>query len=237
MDEWLQCEGPALDVLIAPVTAAWAVLTLTGPQARAVLQSVGGDIDLSPAAFPHMAYREGRVAGHQARVLRASFTGEVSFEVSVAWDQAEDLWDRLAQAGAPFGMAPVGIDAWMLLRTEKGYLHVGTDTDGSTAPADIGWERTFRRRDEFIGRRSLTRPDNLRIVALERAAGVPLVQRTTRSVVLTDAGRELVADAAPAFERIDAGFTAVKDLSGTPRGTGRVTAPGAYDPQGERLNG
>ena len=72
---------------------------------------------------------------------------------------------------------------------------------------------------------------SMRIVALERAAGVPLVQRTTRSVVLTDAGRELVADAAPAFERIDAGFTAVKDLSGTPRGTVRVTAPVALGRQ------
>lgn len=72
---------------------------------------------------------------------------------------------------------------------------------------------------------------SMRIGALERAAGVPLVQRTTRSVVLTDAGRELVADAAPAFERIDAGFTAVKDLSGTPRGTVRVTAPVALGRQ------
>lgn len=72
---------------------------------------------------------------------------------------------------------------------------------------------------------------SMRIGALERAAGVPLVQRTTRSVVLTDAGRELVADAAPAFERIDAGFTAVKDLSGTPRGAVRVTAPVALGRQ------
>jgi DNA-binding transcriptional LysR family regulator len=71
----------------------------------------------------------------------------------------------------------------------------------------------------------------MRIGALERAAGVPLVQRTTRSVGLTEAGRQLVADAAPAFERIDAGFIAVKDLSGTPRGTVRVTAPVALGRQ------
>lgn len=72
---------------------------------------------------------------------------------------------------------------------------------------------------------------SMRIGTLERAAGVPLVQRTTRSVALTEAGRELVADAAPAFLRIDAGFTAVKDLSGTPRGTVRVTAPVALGRQ------
>jgi|APThiThiocy_cv2_1041547.scaffolds.fasta_scaffold02693_11 sarcosine oxidase subunit alpha len=256
MDEWLQCEWPTLDVLIAPVTTAWAVLTLTGPQARAVLQSVGGDIDLSPAAFPHMAYREGRVAGHQARVLRASFTGEVSFEVSVAWDQAEDLWDRLAQAGAPFGMAPVGIDAWMLLRTEKGYLHVGTDTDGSTAPADIGWERTFRRRDEFIGRRSLTRPDNLRtdrhqLVGLEGLEPVALTPGGhVRGGALAAGSEGYVTSSG--FSPILGRGVALGMLKGGSRRHGevltvvtgpdkgrrvRVTAPGAYDPQGERLNG
>src|SRR5690606_30562978 len=72
---------------------------------------------------------------------------------------------------------------------------------------------------------------SMRIGALERAAGVPLVRRTTRSVSLTEAGRQLVTDATPAFARIDAGFTSVKDLSGTPRGTVRVTAPVALGRQ------
>lgn len=72
---------------------------------------------------------------------------------------------------------------------------------------------------------------SMRIGELERAIGVPLVNRTTRSVGLTDAGRRLVADCMPAFERIDAGFTAVKDLSDTPSGIVRVTAPVAFGRQ------
>src|SRR4051812_13329236 len=64
-----------------------------------------------------------------------------------------------------------------------------------------------------------------RIGDLERIVGVPLVHRTTRAVGLTDAGQQLVSDCVPAFERIDAGFTDAKDLSGTPRGLVRVTAP------------
>lgn len=70
-----------------------------------------------------------------------------------------------------------------------------------------------------------------RIADLERAVGVPLARRTTRSVTLTDAGRQLVDECAPAFERIDAGFAAVKDLSGAPRGVVRVTAPVALGRQ------
>ena len=72
---------------------------------------------------------------------------------------------------------------------------------------------------------------SMRIGELERVVGVPLVHRTTRAVGLTDAGRQLVNDCAPAFERIDAGFTAVKDLSDIPRGTVRVTAPVALGRQ------
>ncbi len=72
---------------------------------------------------------------------------------------------------------------------------------------------------------------SMRVGELERAVGVPLVHRTTRAVGLTEAGRQLVSDCAPAFERIDAGFDAVRDLTGSPRGTVRVTAPVALGRQ------
>ncbi|MVW72245.1 LysR family transcriptional regulator [Bordetella sp. 15P40C-2] len=70
-----------------------------------------------------------------------------------------------------------------------------------------------------------------RINALEKAVGLPLVRRTTRHVMLTEAGQNLVENAAPAFERIGAGFLAVKDLSDVPRGTVRLTAPVAFGRQ------
>lgn len=72
---------------------------------------------------------------------------------------------------------------------------------------------------------------SMRIAALERAVGVPLVRRSTRLVTLTEAGRQLVDDVAPAFARIAAGFHAAHDLTGTPRGTLRVTAPVAFGRQ------
>jgi DNA-binding transcriptional LysR family regulator len=64
-----------------------------------------------------------------------------------------------------------------------------------------------------------------RIVELERAAGVPLVRRTTRSVRLTEAGQQLVDATQGAFEHIARSFEGVKDLAATPRGLLRVTAP------------
>lgn len=67
-----------------------------------------------------------------------------------------------------------------------------------------------------------------RIAELERAAGVPLVQRTTRSVRLTEAGQRLVEDMRAPFEQIAHSFSGVRDLAGVPRGRVRVTAPVAF---------
>lgn len=70
-----------------------------------------------------------------------------------------------------------------------------------------------------------------RIRELEKAAGVPLVRRTTRSVVLTEAGLRLAQDIDASFARIAESFSNAKDLAGAPRGLVRVTAPVALGRQ------
>jgi DNA-binding transcriptional LysR family regulator len=67
-----------------------------------------------------------------------------------------------------------------------------------------------------------------RIAELERAAGVALVRRTTRSVQLTEAGARLVEDTQGAFEQIATSFSGVRDLAGKPSGRLRITAPVAF---------
>lgn len=70
-----------------------------------------------------------------------------------------------------------------------------------------------------------------RIAELERAAGVPLVRRTTRSVGLTQAGQQLADEIRASFERIVQSFAGIRDLAGSPRGVVRVTAPVALGRQ------
>jgi sarcosine oxidase subunit alpha len=119
-----------------------------------------------------MSYREGAVAGINARVLRASFTGEVSYEISVAARHATTLAKQISGAGA----SPLGIEALMTLRTEKGYLHVGIDTDGTTLPDDVGMAGPIAKKSsDFVGRRSLlrasaTRQDRLQLVGLRSSS-------------------------------------------------------------------
>jgi DNA-binding transcriptional LysR family regulator len=70
-----------------------------------------------------------------------------------------------------------------------------------------------------------------RISDLERTAGVPLVQRTTRSVRLTEAGQQLVDATRDAFAQIERGFSGVQDLAAEPRGRLRLTVPVALGRQ------
>ena len=70
-----------------------------------------------------------------------------------------------------------------------------------------------------------------RIAELERAAGVPLVRRTTRSVGLTQAGQQLADETRASFQRIAQSFAGIRDLAGSPRGLLRVTAPVALGRQ------
>jgi DNA-binding transcriptional LysR family regulator len=67
-----------------------------------------------------------------------------------------------------------------------------------------------------------------RIAELERAAGISLVQRTTRSVRLTEAGQHLVDSTRAQYEQIAASFAGVREMAGVARGLVRVTAPVAF---------
>jgi sarcosine oxidase subunit alpha len=98
-------------------------------------------MDFSAASFPHLAVREGRLLGHAARVYRVSYTVELAYEINVPAGSGQHLWIELLKAGHAYGVQPFGIEALLLLRLEKGFLHVGTDTDGTTLPDDVGWGR------------------------------------------------------------------------------------------------
>ncbi|HEY0914596.1 MAG TPA: glycine cleavage T C-terminal barrel domain-containing protein, partial [Solimonas sp.] len=163
MEEWLQCEWVDLDVTVESVTTQWAVVMLAGPKAREVLSRLDSGIDLAAAAFPHMSAREGRIGDVPVRVARVSFTGELGYEISVPWQYGLSLWNALLEAGKPLGIIPFGIESLMVMRTEKGFLHVGSDTDGLTLPQDVGFGAIIDKKPEdFIGRRTTMTPDGRR---------------------------------------------------------------------------
>jgi sarcosine oxidase, subunit alpha len=168
LEEWRQCEWPDLEVFVTPVTTQWATFAIAGPRARQLLARFRTDIAFDWRSMPHMSLRQGKFAGVPARLYRVSFSGELGYEINVPARYGATLWAELMKTGADFGVTPYGLEAVLLLRLEKGYLHVGADTDGTTTPADVGWgEVAAKKKADFIGKRSLVRPDNQRADRLQ----------------------------------------------------------------------
>ena len=162
-EEWLQTEWPELRVFCTSVTEQWATIAVAGPLARDILGALGTDLDLANDAFPFMTWREGTVASMAARVCRISFTGELSYEINVpAWN-GPAMWEAVMAAGEPLGIVPYGTEAMHVLRAEKGFIIVGQDTDGTVTPHDLGMSWIVNeRKGDFVGKRSLRRPDTMR---------------------------------------------------------------------------
>ena len=158
LEEWLQTEWPELRVYCTSVTEQWGTITVSGPRARELLEPLVEDIDLDPAAFPFLSMREGRIGGVPGRIYRIAFTGELSYEVNMPWRRCLPVWESLVEAGA----VPYGTEAMHVLRAEKGFIVVGHETDGTVTPVDLGMGRMVSSRKDFIGRRSLARPDSQR---------------------------------------------------------------------------
>ncbi len=141
-----------MDCAFVNATGHRAAFNLAGPKSRTLLQSLT-DIDLSETAFPFLGVREGRVAGVEARVLRAGFVSSLGFEIHVPYRSAGAVWDALANAS---GVRAFGVEAQRVLRLEKGHAIVAQDTDNLTNPfeAGMGWAVRMQK-PFFVGQRSL----------------------------------------------------------------------------------
>ena len=162
LEEWSQTEWPSLKVYFTSVTEQFATITLSGPNARPLLKEFTKDIKLNNSDFPFMTWRAGFVGDLPARVFRISFTGECSFEINVPASGAMNLWTNLINAGEKYGLVPYGTETMHILRAEKGYVIVGQETDGTVTPQDLGMDWILSKNKDFIGRRSLLRPDSVR---------------------------------------------------------------------------
>ncbi|HEY7083892.1 MAG TPA: sarcosine oxidase subunit alpha family protein [Hyphomicrobiaceae bacterium] len=190
MEEYLQTEWPELAVYLTSTTEQYATIAVQGPKSRQVLAPLMEGIDLTTQAFPHMAVGAGRICGLACRLFRASFTGELGYEINVPADYGQAVWDALIQSGQTFGITPYGTEAMHVLRAEKGFIIVGQETDGTVAPDDLGLAGLIGRgKADFVGMRSLARPD---LVAPGRKQLMGLVSEDARTTL--EEGAQIVAD-------------------------------------------
>jgi sarcosine oxidase subunit alpha len=255
LEEWHQCEWPELRVAILPVTECWATLQVAGPRARELMKRLPSDVDFSAERFPHLSMREGTLCGMLARIYRVSFTGELTYEINVPTQQGPVLWEALLEAGGD-ALEPFGLDALMLLRLEKGFLHLGSDTDGTSIPDDVGWGKVAaNKKGDYIGKRSLRLPEHLRsdrlqLVGLLGEFSKPFVigshlrvqdSRAATDGWVTSAGTavltgEPIALAMVRSGRARIGETIVLYDAGMRIGNARIVSLPFFDPPGDRMN-
>lgn len=181
LEEYLQTEWPDLRVRLTSVTEQWATVGVAGPLSGKVLAKLVPERDFSPEAFPFLTWQDAVIGGIAARIFRISFTGELQYEINVPWHYGASLWDAVMEAGREFGISAYGTETMHVLRAEKGFIIVGQETDGTQTPYDLGLDWAVSDAKDFIGRRSLARPDCRRanrkqLVGLwpqERSAEIP----------------------------------------------------------------
>ncbi|HSL12407.1 MAG TPA: FAD-dependent oxidoreductase, partial [Actinomycetota bacterium] len=141
---------------VTDVTSGFAVLHVAGPASRAVLASVV-DADLSNDAFPFLTAREVDVAWAKAWALRASFTGELGWELYVPTEFAPGVYDAILEAGADVSIRHAGAFAFDALRLERGFRSWGHDIGTLDDPfiAGLGFTVKLGKPGGFVGKAAL----------------------------------------------------------------------------------
>ena len=161
---WLQRHIPAgAHCVLTNVTSAMGVISIMGPNARALLQSLTPN-SLSPEAFPFAHSREIELGYALVRASRITYVGELGWELYIPTEFVAGVYDTIVAAGAPFGLAHAGYHALDSLRIEKAYRHWGHDITDEDTPleAGLGFAVKFDKPGGFIGREALLK---------DRAAG------------------------------------------------------------------
>ncbi len=162
--DWINSHRGSESVELKNVSSDYCQLALQGPDALKILQ---GLTDVTLAEIKYYHFTNGHVDGVEAIVSRTGYTGEDGFEVYAAADKAEQIWNKMLEAGAfgsEEGVLPCGLAARNTLRLEAGMALYGHEIDETTTllEANLGWICKLNK-GEFIGRD---------VLAKQREAGV-----------------------------------------------------------------
>jgi aminomethyltransferase len=132
-----------LGVEMTNLSDDYSLLAIQGPKAAEAMQQLTS-IDLS--AMVYYTFQHGTFAGiDQVMISATGYTGSGGFELYVKNEHAEELWNRIFEAGEKFGIKPIGLAARDTLRLEMGFCLYGNDIDDTTSPleAGLGWITKF----------------------------------------------------------------------------------------------
>jgi glycine cleavage system T protein len=143
-------------VTVTDVSSGFAVLSIMGPNSRALLQKVS-NADFSNTAFSFGTAQEIEIGYGKAYALRVTYVGELGWELYIPTEFAGPIFDLLIREGKAFELKLAGYHALDSLRSEKGYRHFGHDVTPADTPLEAGlsFAVSFKKNADFIGRQAL----------------------------------------------------------------------------------
>ncbi len=156
---WLMRHTPDdAHAVLTNVTSGMGVLSIMGPNSRALLQSLSPN-DLSDTAFAFGTSQEIELGYAIVRASRITYVGELGWELYVPTEFLAGVYDAIIAAGAEFGLKHAGYHALNSLRMEKAYRHWGHDITDEDTPleAGLGFAVKLDKPGGFIGREALLR--------------------------------------------------------------------------------
>ncbi len=130
-----------------------SLFAVQGPKAADALQAL---TDIELASMEYYSFAKGKFAGIENVLVSATgYTGAGGFEIYVANEDAQKVWDAIFEAGAAYGIKPIGLGARDTLRLEMGFCLYGNDIDNTTSPLEggLGWVTKFTK--EFVNSANL----------------------------------------------------------------------------------
>ncbi len=162
---WLLMNAVGMDVNIRDVTHDVAALSFQGPNSRKVLDKV---TDTPIDGLKYFRLMKNQICGRDVTISRTGYTGDLGYEIWMDTAAALPVWDGLMEAGADYGIAPVGILAMDMARVEAGLFMLEVDYTSTThawiepqksSPFELGldWTVALDKPGYFVGRRALER--------------------------------------------------------------------------------
>ena len=162
---WLTMNAVGMKVEIIDVTDEIAALSFQGPNTRKILNLVA---ETPVDELKYFRVMKNKINGMDATISRTGYTGDLGYEIWMDNKDALAIWDALMNAGADYGVAPVGILAMDMARVEAGLFMLDVDYTSTThawieaqksSPFELGldWTVALDKPGYFVGRRALER--------------------------------------------------------------------------------
>lgn len=150
--EWISKHND-MGVEMRNLSDDYSLLAIQGPKSVEAMQSLTS-VNLSE--IPYYGFKVGDFAGIENVIISATgYTGSGGFEIYCKNEEVEQIWHKVFEAGAPFGIKPIGLAARDTLRLEMGFCLYGNDIDDTTSPleAGLGWITKFTK--DFVNSENL----------------------------------------------------------------------------------